>query len=225
MNATAPGKRRWAAGLGAFALLGAGCTGSLLETDMPASTNYVLSPAPFTTSGVAATEADLSIGRPDLRPGLDTPRIAVLKGRQLDYYRSVRWGDDATSVVQTFLVDSLEDQKLFRSVTAEQARISGDYVLDVEVRDFQAEYAGETGSPVVHVAMTGRLIRVVDRKLVATVSSEARDPASDNRMAAVVAAFEAAGHKVAVDLAQKTAAAVAGDEANLRTARGEDGSD
>jgi cholesterol transport system auxiliary component len=224
MNATGSGKRRLVAGLGAFAVLGAACTGSLLETDMPASTNYVLAPAPFAASTVAATEADLSIGRPDLSPGLDTLRIAVLKGRQLDYYRNVRWGDDATSVVQAFLVDSLEDQRLFRSVTAEQARVAGDYVLDVEVRDFQAEYASETGAPVVHVTMTGRLIRVLDRKLVATVSSEAREQATDDRMAAVVASFEAAGHRVAVELAQKTAAAVAGDEANLRTARGEDGS-
>jgi cholesterol transport system auxiliary component len=224
MSATGSGKRLLIAGLGAFAVLGAGCTGSLLETDMPPSTNYVLAPAPFTASSVPAIAVDLSIGRPDLSPGLDTTRIAVLKGRQLDYYRSVRWGDDATAVVQAFLVDSLEDQRLFRSVTAEQARVASDYVFDVEVRDFQAEYAGEAGAPVVHISMTGRLIRVVDRKLVATVSSEAKDQAADNRMTAVVASFEAACHKVAIELAQKTATAVAADEGNLRTARGDDGS-
>jgi hypothetical protein len=39
-------------------------------------------------------------------------------------------------------------------------------------------------------------------------------------LSAVVAAFEAAGQKVAVELAQKTAAAIAGDEQNLRSARG-----
>ena len=93
----------------------------------------------------------------------------MLEGRQLDYYRGARWGGSTIEVVQTLLVDSLEDQRLFRSVTAEQARVAGDYVLDVEVRDFQAEYANG-GAPTAHVTMIGRLIRVVDRELVATVS-------------------------------------------------------
>jgi cholesterol transport system auxiliary component len=222
MNASASGKGR-AAAICLAVLLSAGCASSLLETELPPNTNYVLSPAPKADTTVAATKADLSIGRPDLRPGLDTPRIAVLKGSQLDYFRSVRWGDSSIQLVQALLVDSLEDQKLFRSVTAEQARVAGDYVLDVEVRDFQAEYASEGVAPVVHVSMTGRLIRVVDRKLVSTLSSEAKEPAADNRMSAVVASFEAASHKVAVDLAHKAAVAIAGDEGNLRSARGEDG--
>lgn len=206
-------------GLGAIALTG--CTSSLLETGLPPSTNYVIAPAPMAATTVAPTQADLSIGRPDLRPGLDTPRIAVLKGRQLDYYRAARWGDNATAVVQSFIVDSLQDQQLFRSVTAEHARVAGDYVLDVEVRDFQAEYANESDAPAVHVGMVGRLIRIVDRKLVATMDAEARDQARDNRMSAVAASFEIAAQKVAVELAQKTAVAIVGDEESLRSVRGE----
>jgi cholesterol transport system auxiliary component len=206
----------------AAAIAAAGCTSSLLETDLPTSTSYVLAPAPMAATTVARTQADLSIGRPDLRPGLDSQRIAVLKGRQLDYYRAARWGDSMPQVVQSMLVDSLEDQPLFRSVTAEQARVAGDYVLDVEVRDFQAEYASDNAAPVVHVSMVGRLIRIVDRKLVATLSSAAKDPAADNRMSAVAASFETAAQKVAVELAQKTAGAIVADEPNLRSARGED---
>jgi cholesterol transport system auxiliary component len=224
MSITMPTTRALAAAI-AVAIAGTACTSSLLDTELPPNTNYVLAPAPKAASTVARTQADLSIGRPDLRPGLDSQRIAVLKGRQLDYYRSARWGDTATAVVQSMLVDSIEDQQLFRSVTAEQARVAGDYVLDVEVRDFQAEYASDDASPVVHVSMVGRLIRIVDRALVATLGSEAKDQAADNRMTAVAASFEVAAQKVAVDLAQKAAVAIAGDESSLRSARGEDGDD
>lgn len=205
---------------GALLLALAGCTSSLLETDLPPSKSYVLAPAPAAMSNITAAQVDLSIGRPDLAPGLDTDRIAVLKGQQLDYYRAARWGGRTIEVVQALLVDSIEDQKLFRSVTAEQARVAGDYVLDVEVRDFQAEYASENEAPTVNVRMIGRLIRIVDRKLVGTVSAQTKNKAADNRMTAVAAAFEKAAQQVAVELAQKTAAAVAGDEANLRAARG-----
>jgi cholesterol transport system auxiliary component len=196
------------------------CTGSLLDSKMPASAAYVLAPAPAAPAGAAATaEVDLSIGRPDMAPGLDTERIAVLKGRQLDYYRAARWGGNSVEVVQTLLVDSLEDQRLFRSVTAEQARVAGDYVLDVEVRDFQAEYADENAAPNAHVTIVGRLIRLVDRQLVSTMSAESRSKASDNRLGAVVAAFESAAHEVALEIARQTAADVAGDAAKLRAAR------
>lgn len=187
-----------------------GC-GSLLDTKLPASTSYVLASAPAASSGVSRSDADLSIGRPDLAPGLDTERIAVLTGRQLDYYRGAQWGGRATEIVQTLLVDSFEDQQLFRSVTAEQSRVSSDYVLDVSVRDFQAEHASDNEAPTTHVTIVCRLIRVTDRQLVQTFGATAQSRASDNRMSAVAAAFETAAQKVVLELAQKAATAIASD--------------
>jgi cholesterol transport system auxiliary component len=193
------------------AALACSACGSLLETDLPASTSYVLKAAPAGSTGVTRSEADVSIGRPDLSPGLDTERIAVLRGRQLDYYRGAQWGGRATEIVQTLMVESFEDQQLFRSVTAEQSRVSSDYVLDVSVRDFQAEYASENDAPTAHVTIMVRLIRVSDRQLVQTFAATAESKASDNRMSAVAAAFETAAQKVVLELAQKTATAIAGD--------------
>jgi cholesterol transport system auxiliary component len=183
----------------------------LLETDLPASTSYVLASAPAASTGVTRSDADLSIGRPDLAPGLDTERIAVLRGRQLDYYRGAQWGGRATEILQTLMVDSFEDQQLFRSVTTEQSRVSSDYVLDVSVRDFQAEYASDNDAPTAHVTIFGRLIRVSDRQLVQTFASTAESKAADNRMGAVAAAFETAAQKVVLELAQKTSTAIAAD--------------
>lgn len=200
-------------------LLCAGC-GSLLKTEMPVSANYVLAPVPPAIGTATSTGADISIGRPDLAPGLDTERIAVLKGRQLDYYRAAQWGGRMTEVVQTLLVDSFEDQHLFRSVTAEQSRIASDYVLDISVRDFQAEYASDNVAPTAHVTILGRLVRVTDRQLVETFAAQAQSRATDNRMTAVAAAFEAAAHKVVLELAQRTAASIAGDAQKLQEARG-----
>lgn len=211
------GKGAIVAGLAALCV---GC-GSLLESDLPPSTSYVLAPAPASSTGVTRSEADLSIGRPDLSPGLDSERIAVLKGRQLDYYRGAQWGGRTAEVVQTLLVDSFEDQQLFRSVTAEQSRVASEYVLDISVRDFQAEYASDNDAPTARVTIQGRLIRVVDRQLVDTFGATAQSKASDNRLSAVAAAFEAAAHKVVLELAQKTATTIAADADKLRAASGE----
>ncbi|MBL8271459.1 ABC-type transport auxiliary lipoprotein family protein [Steroidobacter sp.] len=208
--------------LAAVALSCAACsTGSLFDSDTPVPTGYVIASAPAgSLSGVQATQVDISIARPDFAPGLDTDRIAVLKGRQLDYYRGARWGGRTVEVVQSMLVSTLQDQKLFRSVTAEQARVASDYMLDIEVRHFESDYA-RGAIPEAHVAIIGRLIRIVDRKLVATVTSDARVAATEERMSTVVAAFESASQKVALDLAQQTATAVATDQPALRKAHGE----
>jgi len=207
----------WRAVASQVALLLAGC-GSLLETDLPVSTQYVLASAPAAASGAPATQADLSIGHPDVAPGLDTSRIAVLRGQQLDYYRGAMWGGSSGEVVQALLVGTFGEQRLFRSVTSEQAAVAGNYMLDVEVRDFQAEY-GTAAAPTVHVRVIGRLIRVTDRKLVETVTAEARNVAADNRMAIVAASFQAAAQQVAVELAQKVATAIAREPVSAPTAR------
>lgn len=196
-------------------------TGSLFDSDTPVPSAYVIRSAPAgSVTGAPTTQVDVSIGRPDFAPGLDSDRIAVLKGRQLDYFRGVRWGGRTVEVVQSMLVSTMNDQQLFRSVTAEQARVANDYMLDVEVRNFEADYAGGA-IPEAHVLIIGRLIRVVDRKLVSTVTSESRARAAEESMTAVAAAFESASQKVALDLAKQTAVVVADDQPTLRKARGE----
>lgn len=202
------------------ALFCSACTGSLFDSDLPVPMNYVIASAPpGSLTGVPTSKADISIGRPDFAPGLDTDRIAVLRGRHLDYYRGARWGGRSVEVVQSMLVSSINDQGLFRSVTAEQARVATDYMLDIEVRHFESDYANDT--PEAHVMIIGRLIRIFDRKLVTTVSSDARVAATAERMAAIMQALEAASQKVALDLARQTAVAVADDVPVLRKAHGE----
>lgn len=202
----------------AAAIMLYGCsTGSLLDSELPVPTSYVLAPLPPATSATesAASQVDLAISRPDVAPGLNTTRIAVLRGRELDYYRGVQWGAPAFDIVQSLLVNSLQDQRLFRSVTAEQARVAGAYILDTEVRDFQAEYREGRNTPQVHVTIIARLIRITDRVLVDTIVATATRDANDNRMGDVAAAFEAAAHDVTRQLARATAAAVSQDKEHL----------
>lgn len=202
----------------AFAPLFTACTGSLLDSKLPANLAYVLASAPPAADAATPLAVDLAISRPNMAPGLDSERIAVINGRQLDYYRGALWGGRSADVVQTLLVDSWQDQHLFRSVTAEQARVSADYVLDIDVRDFQAEQGA--GAPEVNVQMIGRLIRVVDRRLVGTYQAQAQVGATEERMSAVAAAFESAAQRVALDLASQAHAAVAADLPALAALRG-----
>lgn len=199
--------------LAAVAFLCTAC-GSLFESKISLPARYVIAAAPAAASSsqTAASETDLAISRPDVAPGLDSDRIAVLRGRQLDYFRGVQWGGSVTEVVQAMLVNSFQGQQLFHSVTSEQARVSSNYLLDVEVRDFQAEYSEGRASPQVRVTIVGRIIRIKDRQLIDTLVATASRPAQENHMDVVAAAFESAAQEVALDLARRAASAVAKDK-------------
>lgn len=191
-----------------------GCsTASLFDSETPIPTNYMLAPAPAAKAPTQsrASNVDVAIARPDVAPGLDSRRIAVLKGRLLDHYKGTEWGGSVSEVAQTMMVRSLDQQQLFRSVTSEQTRVSAEYLLDVEVRDFQSEYDEGAANPQVRVTFVSRVIRIRDRELVATIISTSLQPAADNKMGAVAAAFELAAQQASLDLAGKAASAIDAD--------------
>jgi len=190
------------------------CTGSLLDSEAPASQIYVLAPVPpaQATSTPAQATLDIVVAEPAAAPGLATDRIAVVHpDRRLEYYSAARWGSTAAHVMQSLVVATLQNQGPFRSVTAAPAGTAATHLLDFELRDFQAEYTRDGAAPQVHVTVVANVLRVSDRRLVAVVPATAMVPAAENRLTAVVAAFESAAREVAAELGRETAGALAAD--------------
>jgi cholesterol transport system auxiliary component len=187
-----------------------GCAGSLLETKIPVPTVYVLH-GPAAQSGTTGTpsQVDLAVSQASASPGLNTERIAVIRdSRQLDYYLNAQWGAPLPQVAQAMVVETLQAQSLFRSVTTEQARVNANYWLELEVRDFQAEYAGDK-APKVSVTLVGSLIRIKDRVLLRVMPVTVSVLAEENRLSAVIAAFESAAQQASLTLGRETASTIA----------------
>ena len=186
-----------------------GCVSEILESKVDEPQVYVLRTGNVSAATVAYP-VQLGIALPAAAPGLDTNRIAVLRNSNLlDYYFGARWGGTAPQVVQAFLIDTLHAQQGFKSVAAEAARIDADYLLELQLKDFQAEYAGEDAAPVVKISLGGNLISIKTRKLVASVNSTATVTAADNRLGAVVTAFQTAMQQVSTEVSTQLAAAAA----------------
>jgi len=194
----------------AVCLCVAACTSSILQSKIPTPNIYVLAAMPVDVATVATLPVDLAVARPTAVPGLDSDRIAVLhEERRLDYYQESQWGAALPEVVQSLLVGSLQNQKLFRSVTTEQARVSASYLLDLEIRDFQAEYASDSAPPTVRVTLIGSLIRIKDRKLIGIFPTTFTTTAAANRLGAVIAAFESTARQAVAAMGKQTASTVA----------------
>jgi cholesterol transport system auxiliary component len=197
---------------GALLVATTGCVSSLLETNLPIPSTYVLNAAPSATGAEpAAPTVDLTVSQATPTPGLKTERIAVLhEARRLDYYKDAQWGAALPEVVQAMVVGSLQNQKWFRSVTVEQARVESNYWLELEVRDFQAEYTTEDAAPTVRVTLVGSVIRIKDRKLIGILPATVSLTAAENRLGAVITAFESAAQQASLSIGRQAVIAING---------------
>lgn len=192
------------------ALATAGCASGAFNSERPVSQLYQISAAEPGTPAAQVLPVDLAVARPLPRPGLDTERIAVrYADRRFDYYAAARWGAEAADVVQDLLIDSMRASGGLRTVHGHLSSFSSQYVLETELRDFQAEYAREGDLPTVRVTLVCTVGRVRDRAALATFTSSAAVRADDNSQRAVVAAFENAYREVGAKVVTETLAALA----------------
>src|ERR1700722_6753857 len=191
------------------ALCAAACTGSLFHSKAAPPTIYLLSagqasprdalrptgapaagrPAP----GAPAAEipVDLAVLKPKARAGLESDRIAVLyPDRRLDYFADARWSGPLGEVLQDLVLQELHSRGNLRTVSSDASVFASAYWLEIEVTDFQAEYTSAAAAPAVRVHFLARLGSSGDRQILGQFEAGAVQPAADNRLTAIVEAYE-----------------------------------
>ena len=202
--------------LGLIGLTLAACVGSLFKNKIAPPTMYALSATPKSAlddpPGAAASNAvDLAVLKPRVRTGLDTDRIAALyPDRRMDYFADVRWTGPLDEVLQDLAVQEFHANAALRNVSADASVFASTYWLEIEVIDFQAEYPPAGGAPTVHVLLQARLGNSADRRVLARFEPEVREAAADNRMSAIVNAYNRAADKALAEIAASAAQALLG---------------
>jgi ABC-type uncharacterized transport system auxiliary subunit len=192
----------------------AGC-GSFFESSIPAPQAYVLRlPAPAEHEGVIQTKGSVKVLRPEAGPGLDSEHIALLRSnRRFDFYAASRWAAAAPDLLEDVIVDRLRGTGAFSAVLDDAAPYAPYYNLRCGLARFEADYSSDgSGSgghaPTVKVALNCTFGRHRDRVLLASFSAEGSAPASEDRLNAVVAAFEAATASALTELERHIASAL-----------------
>jgi len=193
--------------LGMLALLLAGC-GSLFQTKAPPPALYMLSASaatPAVAKGNPRIAADLAVLRPRVRAGLDTDRIAALyPDHRLEYFADARWNGPLDEVIQQLAVQQFHASGYLRNVSADASVFSSDYWLEIEVTNFEAGYSAAGAPPIVHVHFLARVGTSADRHILAVFESNAEHAASDNRMSAIVAAYNRAADQALAEIVTGT---------------------
>jgi cholesterol transport system auxiliary component len=174
--------------LGTAGLL-AGC--SLVPDVSQPLTLYTLKPK-LTAHDLPKVGWQLVVAEPTAERDIDTTRIALTrKSNVIEYFAGGSWSDTAPSLVQAKLIEAFEASNAILAVGRDAAGLKPDYILQSDLRDFQAEYQAG-GAPTAHVRLMSKLVQMPDRRIIRSVAAEASAPASSQDLPAIVAAFEAA---------------------------------
>lgn len=184
-------RRRLLTGLGSLSLLPwLGACGIVPEVNKPLVL-YSLSPQVAPIANPPLLDWQLVVAEPKAGADLATNRIALTRAaNRIEYFAEGVWSDAAPALVQSKLIQAFEDVVPSLAVGRDSAGLKPDFILQSELRDFQASYAGTGGDAVVRI--TAKLVKMPERRIVSSISAEASKPSAGAGLPGVVSAFEAA---------------------------------
>jgi cholesterol transport system auxiliary component len=188
-----------------------GCSG-LLHSHARPSQVYVLRAASqpqARTTSVSSPSASLHVQRAIAGPGLDTEHIVLVQSdHRMSFYAASSWPAALPDLVEELAVDSLHASGAWGSVQDSSSTFPSEYVLQIVIRRFEADYTANPALPEIHVVFDCTIGRRSNREVLASYMAEGSATAAANRLADVVTAFESASNQALAVIVQRSAQAV-----------------
>ncbi|MET1025040.1 MAG: ABC-type transport auxiliary lipoprotein family protein [Pseudoxanthomonas sp.] len=136
--------------------------------------------------------ASIVVSKPSAARVLDSSRIAVRPTPdELQVYHGAAWAQSATDMLQDAVVRTLEDSGKTTGTGTTDSGIRGAYKLVMDVRHFEADYAG-SATPSAVLVVNAKLIQSTDQSVAASRTFNVTQPASGTETGQVVQAFNQA---------------------------------
>lgn len=146
----------------------------------------------------------LAIAPPTAPRMLDSTRIAVRPTPgELQVYRGASWSQPPTALVADAVLHALEDSGKIASVARQGSGIRADYKLVLDIRRFEADYAGKD-MPDAVIEVNAKLLGTRDQNVIASRTFVQTHPAASEETPRVVAAFEQSLSAIATQIASWT---------------------
>lgn len=182
----------------AVILLATACTNSLLPGQGPPPKLFDLTPKSTFDEDLPQSDWQLLVETPIAAAGINTSRIAVKRSpTTLNYFAGAAWSDRAPMLVQTLMIESFENTSKITSVGRETVGLRSDYLLKLELREFQTEYyEDEKAPPEIDVRINVKLVQMPERIILASETYGFKIRAESNTLEDIVLAFDEALGKV-----------------------------
>jgi cholesterol transport system auxiliary component len=175
--------------IGSGALMVAGC-GDLIGPSSTPQQLYVLRPSGGASTAGPKVPWSLAVVTTTISDHLDSARIALTQSdNSIDFYANSVWTDHLPRLVQEAFVEAFENSGRIEAVSADSEGFHADYILQAQIRDFEAHYDQPDGIPTAWVRIESKLAPSRGREIVASLNSVHQVQASANAVPAVVHAF------------------------------------
>lgn len=136
-------------------------------------------------------------------------RILTLNGAEASFIKSARWEAPAAILFDEAVVEAFDASPQVRLFTRGEPTAT-DTVLRTDVRTFEARYLqGAEAAPTAVVEVRATITSARNPDIVSSRLFRAEQPASENRVGPIVAAYDAAVDKVLAEIVQWTGETVA----------------
>ena len=190
--------------LGSGAVVLTGCSDLIGPTSTPQQL-YVLKPTGGASTAGPKVPWSLTISTTTTSDHLESSRIALTQpDNSVDYYAGSAWTDHLPRLVQDALVEGFENSGRIEAVSSDSDGFHADYILQAQIRDFEAHYSVADGIPTVWIRLEAKLAPSKGREIVGSLNSVHQVTATANSVAAAVQAFNDAMGAVLSDIVNWT---------------------
>jgi len=173
------------------AVLAVGACSSLTGKKEPFTVYAPRYTAPSDGAKGTPVQWQLSIDTPVASDALDTPRMLVMPSPgAIETYKGARWSDTAPLLLRALMVQAFQQSGRISGVGASTSGLHGDYLLAVDLYDFETQY--RDGSPHAVIRFNAKLTDSSTNRIAAARTFEADAPVGGAQAAAAAAAFDEA---------------------------------
>ncbi|MBB1472849.1 membrane integrity-associated transporter subunit PqiC [Luteimonas sp. MC1782] len=152
----------------------------------------------------------LAINPPSAARTVDTFRIAVRPSPgELQVYSGASWARSPTDMVEEVVLRTLEDSGHIAGVSRRGSGVAPDYRLLLDLRRFEADYAGRA-TPAATIELHAKLLHARSQGIVASRTFTVAEPAAGTDVATVAATFTTALEALGRDVSGWTLSTGAG---------------
>jgi len=151
----------------------------------------------------------LAIDLPETVENLNSDRLAISRtANTQDYFANAAWTDKLPPLVQATVITAFEASGRIDQVVRDTDGVRTDYLLKIDIRDFEARYDQPDAAPTAQLSFAVSLVDRSDRNLAARLSVKQEAAATQNRVEAYVEAMDHALGTALVDIVRWALSAV-----------------
>ena len=174
----------------ALALAMGGC--ALLSTPDPVQL-YRFGPLDGGYVGERSMETvQVSLRRIEFPDSVSGQRILAVTGNEAAYLAGARWVADAEELYAQSLEMAFSSERSGVRLIGGRELTRADAGLDVDITTFETRYATPGAAPTVVISARARVLAMPERTVVSEQVFSVSRPAGDNRVGAIVSAYDAA---------------------------------